>query len=199
MLAFFGVKATVIYSLLTFTFAVIMGLFLDKAGFQNQVKNVSVKGGHEDSVTWEKLQGSFWQKQWQAIQIAISDSFGLFKNVFVFLVLGAVIGAFIHNFIPMNLLAHFAGTDNLWAVPFASLVGITMYIRMETMIPVAGVLMSRGVASGVMIALIIGGADASIPEVSLLSSIFKRKMIAVFLLSIFFVATITGYVFNFLV
>ncbi len=47
-----------------------------------------------------------------------------------------------------------------------------------------------------MVALIIGGAGASIPELSLLSSIFKKKMIIAFVLSIFTVAIITGYVFN---
>ena len=34
MLAFFGIKATIIYTIFTFAFAVIMGLILDKAGFQ---------------------------------------------------------------------------------------------------------------------------------------------------------------------
>lgn len=67
MLAFFGVKATVIYAIFTFTFAVVMGLVLDKAGFEKEIKNVSVKGGHQDGICWEKLQGTFWQKQWMAV------------------------------------------------------------------------------------------------------------------------------------
>ena len=47
-----------------------------------------------------------------------------------------------------------------------------------------------------MIALILGGAGASIPEDSLLSSIFKKKMVITFVVCIFAVATITGYIFN---
>lgn len=50
------------YALFTFAFAVIMGLILDKAGFQDQVKNVSVKGGHEDGLTWEKLEAVLSQR-----------------------------------------------------------------------------------------------------------------------------------------
>lgn len=34
MLAFFGVKATVVYAVFTFAFAVVMGLVLDKVGFE---------------------------------------------------------------------------------------------------------------------------------------------------------------------
>ena len=196
MLAFFGLKATVIYTVFTFLFAVIIGLVLDKAGFEKEIKNVSVKGGHNDGVSWEKLQGNFWQKQWQAVKVSLKDALGLFKGVVGFLLLGAGIGAFIYEFVPTDLLANFAGVNNLWAVPLAAVLGIPMYIRTETMIPIASILITKGVAPGVMIALILGGAGASIPEVSLLSSIFKKKMVAAFVLCIFAVATITGYIFN---
>lgn len=199
MLAFFGLKATIVYTVFTFTFAVIMGLILDKAGFEKEVKKVSVKGGHEDSVSWNTLQGTFWQKQWQAIKISLKDAFELFKGVIVFLIIGAGIGAFIYEFIPTDLLANFAGTNSLWAVPLASIIGIPMYIRTETMIPIASILIAKGVAPGIMIALILGGAGASIPEVSLLNSIFKKKMVIAFVLCIFTVATITGYAFNFII
>lgn len=197
MLAFFGIKATLIYAIFTFLFAVVMGLVLDAAGFEKEIKNVRVQGGHQDGICWEKLEGTFWQKQLQAFKFALKDAFGLFKGVVGFLLLGAGIGAFIYEFVPTDLLANFAGASNLWAVPLAAVIGIPMYIRTETMIPIASILISKGVAPGVMIALILGGAGASIPEVSLLSSIFKKKMVIAFVLCIFAVATITGYVFNF--
>lgn len=197
MLAFFGVKATIIYTAFTFVFAVVMGLILDKAGYEKEIRNVTVKGGHQDGICWENLQGTFWQKQWEAVKLSLKDAFGLFKGVVLFLLLGAGIGAFIYEFIPTDLLANFAGANNLWAVPLAAVVGIPMYIRTETMIPIASILIAKGVAPGVMIALILGGAGASIPEVSLLSSIFRKKMVLTFVLCIFAVATITGYIFNF--
>lgn len=196
LLAFFGVKATVIYTVFTFVFAVVMGLILDKLGFEKEIKNVSVKGGHQNGVSWEKLQGTFWQKQLIAFKASLKDAFGLFRGVVLYLLLGAGIGAFIYEFIPTDLLANFAGANNLWAVPLAAAVGVPMYIRTETMIPIASILIAKGVAPGVMIALILGGAGASIPEVSLLTSIFKKKMVIAFVLCIFFVATVTGYIFN---
>ena len=195
-LTFFGVKATIIYASFTFVFAVVAGLILDKLGFEKEVKNVSVKGGHQADVTWENLQGNFWHKNAQAFKAAFKDAFSLFRGVLLFLLLGAGIGAFIYEFIPTELLSNFAGANNLWAVPIAALVGIPMYIRTETMIPIASILIGKGVGAGTMIALIIGGAGASIPEVSLLSSIFKKKMIIAFLICIMLVAVTTGYLFN---
>lgn len=195
-LKFFGLKATLIYVGFTFTFAVLMGIFLDFMDFEKSVKNVSIRATGKEDVTYEKLKGSFLHKNLTAFRYALGDALGLFRGVVLFLVLGAGIGAFIYEFIPTELLANFAGTGNLWAVPLAAIVGIPMYIRTETMIPIAGILIAKGVGYGTMIALIIGGAGASIPEISLLSSIFKRKMMIAFLLSIFFVATATGYLFD---
>lgn len=196
MMAFFGVRATLIYAALTFGFAVVMGLVLDARGFEKEVKNVSIKGGHQGGITWEKLSGSFWQKQITAFKLALKDSLSLFRGVMCYLLLGAGIGAFIHGFVPTELLSRFAGTGSLWAIPLAAIVGIPMYIRAETMIPIASILISKGVAPGIMAALILGGAGASIPEISLLSSIFKKKMMAAFVLSVFAVATITGFALN---
>lgn len=195
-LTFFGLKAAMIYAGFTFTFAVIAGLILDKLGFEKEVKMAEAVCGCCVDITWESLTGTFWQKNKQAFKAAIKDAFGLFKGVLLFLIIGAGIGAFIYEFIPTELLASFAGADNIWAVPVAALLGIPMYIRTETMIPIASILIGKGVGYGTVIALIIGGAGASIPEVSLLASIFKKKMIIAFLVCIMLVAITAGYLFN---
>lgn len=197
LLVFFGPLPTVVYALITFVFAICVGLLLDKLGFSRYVKNVNVSGGCGcEDITWEKLEGAFWQKQWQACKYAVKDAIGLFKGVIGWLLLGAGIGAFIYGFVPTELLENFAGADNLWAIPLAAVIGIPMYIRVETMIPIAGILMDKGVSAGIVIALILGGAGASIPEVSLLNSIFKKQMVVTFVLCIFLVAVGTGFAFT---
>lgn len=195
-LTFFGLKATIVYAMFTFLTAVVIGLILDKLGFQNAVKNVSIKGGSEDELVYENLEGTFIEKNKIAFKHAFSESLVLLKQVVPYLVLGAGIGAFIYEFIPQDLLSNFAGKSNILSVPVAAIVGIPMYIRTETMIPVARILIDKGVGYGTMVALIIGGAGASIPELSILNSIFKKKMMIAFVVSILFIAIITGYVFN---
>jgi hypothetical protein len=198
-LKFFGIKATLLYTIFTFVFAVVMGLVLDKLGFEKQVKKVVLKGGAENEVVYEKLEGTFWQKNLAVWKHSLTEALKLFRGVVIYLIIGAGIGAFIYEFVPTDFLARFAGASNWWAVPAAALLGIPMYIRTETMIPIAGILIGKGVGYGTMIALIIGGAGASIPEVSLLSSIFKKKMVIAFVACVFFVATVTGYLFNIII
>ena len=136
LLVFFGPVPTAVYAVITFAFAVCAGLVLDAIGFSRYIKNVAVKGGccGGDEATWENLKGTFWQKQAQACKYALTDAVGLFKGVFGWLLLGVGIGAFIYGFVPTELLEGFAGADNLWAIPLAAVIGIPMYIRVETMI-----------------------------------------------------------------
>lgn len=219
-LTFFGIKATILYTLLTFSFAVGMGLLLDKLGFEKQVKTTLIPSTdcgcnsccESDStielqdgeccsevaieLNYESLQGTFLQKNITAWKYSVNEARLLFKGVIVYLLIGAGIGAFIYEFIPTEFLTSFAGADNAWAVPAAAVFGIPMYIRTETMIPIAGILIGKGVGYGTVVALIIGGAGASIPEVSLLSSLFKKKMVITFVICVILVATVTGYIFN---
>ena len=51
---------------------------------------------------------------------------------------------------------------------------------------------------GAVAALIIAGAGASLPEVTLLNTIFRPRLVAVFVLTIFTVAISVGYVANLL-
>ena len=195
-LTFFGLKATIIYAVFTFVIAVIIGLLLDKLGYDKEVKNISIKGESDDELVYENLEGTFIEKNKIAFKHAFAESLVLLKEVVPYLVLGAGIGSFIYGFVPQELLSKFAGKSNVLSVPVAAVVGIPMYIRTETMIPIARILIDKGVGYGTMVALIIGGAGASIPELSILNSIFKKKMMIAFVFSIFFVAVITGYVFN---
>ncbi len=79
------------------------------------------------------------------------------------------------------------------AIPIAAIIGIPMYIRAETIIPISAVLMGKGMGVGTVVALIIGGAGMSIPEISLLAAIFKKKLVVVFVATILVVAVLAGF------
>ncbi|MFA5756001.1 MAG: permease, partial [Smithellaceae bacterium] len=116
-----------------------------------------------------------------------------FKGVFWYLLLGAAIGAFIYGFFPQDIVVKLAGPGNPWSIPIAALIGVPMYIRAETIIPIAAALVGKGMGLGTVLALIIGGAGASIPELIILSSMFKRKLIIAFALNVLVIAVLAGY------
>ena len=194
---FFGLKASVIYFLSTFLFSICAGLILDKFGFEKEIKNVILQGEFSEK-TIKNLSGSFWQKQIEIFKLAFILAFDLFKRIFLFLFIGAFIGAIIHNFVPNEFFDFLSHINDTLAICVATIIGIPMYIRAESMLPIGIALMQKGVGLGIIIALIIGGAGASIPELILLSSIFRKKMLIAFLICLFFVAVMTGIIFNLL-
>lgn len=116
-----------------------------------------------------------------------------FKGVFWYLLLGAGIGAFIYGFFPQDLVVRLAGPGNPWSIPIAAAVGVPMYIRAETVIPITAALVGKGMGVGTVLALVISGAGASIPEIIILSSMFKKKLIIAFALNVFVIAVAAGY------
>ena len=130
---------------------------------------------------------------------AASSAIDTFKGVFWYLLLGAGIGAFIYGFFPQDLVIGLAGPGNPWSIPVAALIGVPMYIRAETVIPISVALVGKGMGVGTVLALIIGGAGASIPEMIILNSMFKKKLIFAFAINVFLVAVVAGYLVNLLV
>ncbi len=132
---------------------------------------------------------SFKEKMKRASLSAVDT----FKGVFWYLLLGAGIGAFIYGFFPEDLVVRLAGPDNPWSIPVAAAIGVPMYIRAETVIPISAALVGKGMGVGTVLALIIGGAGASIPELILLGSMFRKKLVIAFALNVFLVAILAGY------
>jgi uncharacterized protein len=137
----------------------------------------------------------FREKMKRASSFAVDT----FKGVSWYLLLGAAIGAFIYGFFPQDLVVTLAGPGNPWSIPVAAAIGVPMYIRAETVIPISAALVGKGMGVGTVLALIIGGAGASIPEMIILGSMFKKKLIVAFVLNVFLVAIAAGYLVDLLV
>ena len=185
-----GWKITALYFSVTFLAAIVIGLMLDSLGFANQVKSVAAVRGCCDCKPAEDAKSR--------VQRSARFAFSLFRQLVPYLLLGAGIGAFIHGFVPTELISSIAGRGNPFAIPVAAIIGVPIYIRAETMIPIGLALIEKGMSTGAVLALVIGGAGASIPELTLLSAIFKRKMLAAFVLTIIAIAVAVGYLANWL-
>ncbi len=131
------------------------------------------------------------------VQLALKDGYTQFKQVMPYLLLGISLGAIIYGFVPSDFIATYASSDSLFAVPFAAVIGIPLYVRVEALIPLSAVLEAKGMGLGAIMALIIGGGGASLTEVILLKSLFKTPVILAFLAVVLIMAIGAGYIFQF--
>lgn len=188
LVALMGWKTAVIYFVVVFGAAIIFGVILEKAGAFELVKRVRIEGGMDE----EEVPAAFRDKLKMSFLKAWTD----FRGVLIYLLIGVGIGAAIYGYLPQEFVLRFAGPDNPFAIPVAALIGIPLYIRAETAIPIGLALMHKGMSIGAVIALIIGGAGMAVPEMSMLASIFKTKLVAAFVGTVFIVAVLGGYIFN---
>ena len=187
-LALLGWKACVVYGVVTFLMAMVCGAVLQGLGMAKDVRNVRIRGGREER---EKLP-TFGKKLRRAFEGAWND----FRGVLVYLVIGVAVGAAIYGYLPGDFVVRVAGPQNPLAIPVAAIIGVPLYVRAETVIPIAVALTQKGMSLGAVIALIVGGAGMSIPEMSMLAGIFKIRLVTVFVAVVFATAVLAGFVFN---
>lgn len=192
LLAFMGWKVAVAFFLLTSIFSVIFGIVIDKMGGAREVKNVRlVRDGDEAHA----LPVGFKNR----LIAAFCKAWGDFKAVFNYMLIGVAIGAAIYGYLPEDLLARVAGPDNPFAVIVVALIGMPLYIRVESAIPIGLALLDKGASMGAVMALIISGAGIAIPELTMLSAVFKKKIIIAFIVVVFLTAVLSGLIFNMLI
>lgn len=182
MAAILGVKVAVTYTIITAIFSAIIGLVLEKLGFESAVKNVRMTGYKEGEMKFS-LKG------------AAKETLHLMKTVYPYLLFGAAIGSIIHEAVPTEWISTYMGGDKWWLVPIAAVIGIPLYVRIETMIPLSKILIAKGMAFPPVMALMIGSVGASLPEVALLNSIFHKRLVVAFVVSVITMATISGFLF----
>jgi hypothetical protein len=163
----------------------VSGAILELLGLAKYVKNVRISGGHQER---EKLP-TFAKKLKRAFMGAWVD----FSRVLLYLVAGVFIGALIYGYVPNDFVVRIAGPNNSFAIPVAAIIGIPLYVRAETVIPIGLALTQKGMSMGAVVALIIGGAGMSIPEMSMLASIFKVRLVAIFMVVVFLTAVLAGF------
>ena len=191
--ALMGLKACAIYFVVTFAASVIFGVILEKAGFARYVKKVRIAATCCNTGLPPEEQG-FGDKLKAALKSAWSD----FRAVLLYLLIGVGIGAVIYGYLPQEFVIKMAGPSNPAAVPVAAIIGIPLYIRAETAIPIGLALYQKGMSLGAVVALIIGGAGMAIPEMTMLAGIFQKKLVGAIVAVIFATAVIGGYAFNML-
>jgi uncharacterized membrane protein YraQ (UPF0718 family) len=126
---------------------------------------------------------------------AVRDIVG---KVWLYVLLGIGVGAWIHGYVPENFLAAIMGREAWWSVPLAVAVGIPMYASAAGMIPVVQALLAKGAALGTVLAFMMAVIALSFPEMVILRKVLKPRLIATFAGVVGVGILIVGYLFNLL-
>ncbi len=120
----------------------------------------------------------------------------IFKKIYLYVVIGVAVGAFIHGYIPTDLIAKYTGGDAWYAVPLAVILGIPMYASAAGVMPLVEVLTSKGMLLGSALAFMMAVTALSLPEAMILKRLLHTKLIVTFFLIIGSGIVLIGYIFN---
>lgn len=209
----FGLEITIIYAITALFASLLAGYTLEKLGFEKYIKikekpttfsmsqnKPSFSTSHVGIETLEKSCCSS-EKPSEIKKLNLYKDLGTktwkqFVSFVPYIAIGIAIGAFVHGFVPQELITKYASAENIFAIPVSAIIGIPLYIRASTMVGLGPELISSGVSMGAILALTIAGAGASLPEMIMLKKIFKLPIMLFFLVSVFTMAIGCGYIVN---
>ena len=189
LMSIFGAKVAIVYVVLGLVMAVAGGTLIEKLHLENQVEEF-IRNAKQIDVPQEELTVK------DRLKYSAEQVVGTIKKVFPYILIGVGVGAFIHNWIPQDLIVRFLGNGNPFGVILATIAGVPMYADIFGCIPIAEALLAKGAKLGVVISFMMAVTTLSLPSMIMLKKAIKPKLLGVFIAICTVGITVVGYFFN---
>lgn len=193
LIGLFGWKIALLYLLSGITIGTISGLIIGRMKLERYVENFvyDIKPQSSGQIMEEKLT---WNER---VNRAVESTREIVGKVWLFVIIGIGIGAFIHGFVPQDALTGIMGKGAWWSVPVSVLLGIPLYSNAAGIIPIVSALLSKGASLGTALAFMMSVVGLSLPEAIILKRVLKTPLLVIFFAVIGISIILTGYMFNF--
>ena len=192
LIGLFGWKVALLYLLSGITIGIISGLILGRMklerfveGFVYEIKPQSSGQVLEEKLTWK-----------ERVNRAAESTREIVGKVWLFVIVGIGIGAFIHGFVPQDALTGIMGKGAWWSVPVSVILGIPLYSNAAGIIPIVSAMLSKGASLGTALAFMMSVVGLSLPEAVILKRVLKTPLLVIFFAVIAVSIILTGYMFN---
>lgn len=189
LMSFFKVSTSIIYVVVGLIIAIIGGTIIEKLGMEKYVENFVWNAQNVDIESNE-------MNHKDRVDFSIDQVKDIFSRVWLYVLLGVLIGAAIHNWIPQTFIEKILGQNNPFSVLIATFIGIPIYADIFGTIPIAEALVAKGVGIGTVLAFMMGVTTLSLPSLVMLSKVVKPKLLATFVGLVAIGIIIMGYSFN---
>jgi len=191
LLGMFGWKIALIYIFSGLVIAIFSGIIIGKLKLEKLVEEFVYKN------QLKELKEATRKTHKERLMYAKTYTLDILKKVWLYVVIGIGIGAWIHGYVPVDFLAQYAGSDKWYAVPLATIIGIPLYSNAAGIMPLVSVLTEKGVAIGTTLAFMMAVTGLSLPEFMILKKVMKTRLILIFAGIVGLGIIFTGYLFNF--
>lgn len=118
------------------------------------------------------------------------------KQILIYFAVFAAVGYLINQYVPAELVTHYLGKGNVFAVPLLALVGLPLYVTGPSSLPVIDALMTGGASDGALLAFLITGPGTSAGVIAGIAMIMKRRAIILYVALLLAGAISLGYLYD---
>lgn len=153
-----------------------------------QIQQASERNNEE----WEACHLSFAER----LPSIVKEAWGIVRGVLVYVLIGIVIGAFMHGYIPEGFFEQYLSRDSWYAVPVSVVLAVPMYANAAGIVPVVEVFVAKGIPLGTAIAFMMSVVGLSLPEATMLKKVMTWRLILIFFSTVALFIILSGYLFN---
>ena len=187
----FGISITVAYVSSGLLIGTVAGAILGRMKLEQYLESDITGSVHAGD--------NFTQHTWRSrIRFGLDESVSVIKQIWLWVLVGVGIGAFIHNFVPQETIHRWMDVAGPFSVPIATALGVPMYGSCAAIVPVAVVLFEKGIPLGTALAFMMAMAALSLPEAIMLRRTMRLHLIALYFGITALAIVATGYLLNFI-
>ncbi|MEW5802867.1 MAG: permease [bacterium] len=190
LLGLFGWRVALVYAFSGLVISIISGIIIGRLKVESLVEDFVYQSKTGKAADPLKMG---WAER---VNYATTYAFDIIKQIWPHVVIGIGIGAWIHGYVPTDFLVRYAGRNNWYAVPFATLIGIPLYSNAAGIIPLISVLTEKGVSMGTSLAFMMAVVGLSLPAFMILRKVMKVRLLIIFASIVGTGIIFTGYLFN---
>ena len=186
----FGPGIALAYMAAGLAVAIVSGLVIGRLGLERYVEDYvwTIRAG-AGMPTFRPTLADRLHDAWRST----TDIIG---RVWPWVVGGIAVGAFIHGFVPTDLVVSIGGSGNPLAVPALVAIGVPLYSNAAGTIPIVEALLGKGLPLGSALAFMMAVTALSVPELVILRRVMKPRLLAVFVAVVASGIIAIGYLFN---
>jgi len=164
---------------------VVIGMLKLEKWVEPFVWEVPAGAGDVEAMPWRARLAEGWRSTREIV-----------GKVWPYIVGGIAAGAFIHGYVPGDLVMRWAGPGNPFAVPVAVILGVPLYANVAGVLPITEALAGKGMPLGTVLSFTMAVTALSAPEMIILRNVLRPPLLGVFIALMTAGIIAVGYLFN---
>ncbi len=172
--AAFGWQITVLYATFGILIGMAGGFILGKMNLEKEIASdfrMTTSGNASDQDKRDVI---------TALKVGSREARAITRKVMPYVLIGVGAGALIHGHVPEGYFETILSGNALWTVPLAVVLAVPLYANASAVVPIAAVLVEKGVALGTALAFMMAVVGLSLPEAMILKRVMSMKLLLLF-------------------